>query len=338
MRKALIVLASILTCTLSAGAQTISEDIQLPDGSFVDKSHVFLEDEDCTFTVDNPSENTTWRLSLYAIDGIREPFLNVLESDEPSFRIPIKSIDWSLCKKFKSEDNRSAYYKGLVQLIISGEPIDEVEVCFNLLPEIPQITVLSFTYKYDWNFDDIYPNGNLVIKIQSKGANRYIFMSTDFFHFEFPQRGSRFYQEATPADGKCESAEFQTDDIDWGTYAAIIAYNQFGSVCSDTICTTDYITDPAILARIEEIRQEMTGTEDIVVESNDVGISVRDNAVIFENGDDITDVQIFDISGKSVAAQTGGDTMDISDLKSGYYIIRVNTHQNKTFTRKFIKS
>lgn len=326
---------------LSSYAQTISRTIRLSDGRTVDASHIFLENDNGTFFTEPSGTKADWSLSLYNTKHENE-VITVLISDESSdhFTINIDSIDWFIgAYHFTHSNDSSVYYKGVVSMGSKGIVKDKIKVTFNLAPSTPKILDVAFDYEYDWNDDMIFPNGNLHIKISSSNVETFTLLSTDDFCFEFPKRGFNHRHLFYPDTSDTPLSTIHCNYADWGEYYSVIASNKYGnSVSNDTILTTDYITDPDILARIEELRNE-SGSLCKTHQDNEIHITTQQNYLVIVGDKTTIDyIAIFDMTGRTVSTQNNGQTLSINNLQKGCYIVKCRTKQNKTYIFKFIKS
>lgn len=125
---------------------------------------------------------------------------------------------------------------------------------------------------------------------------------------------------------------------DWGQFYIIKVYNQYGGVESrDTLFTTNYIQDPLILARLEELEKEWSSVSSV---PNEYGIRIinkNSHIEIEGNKSLVQDLSIYNSTGKLMKTQRGGESMDISDLPQGLYIVSCRTTTNQLLTQKIMK-
>ncbi len=348
--KRTLFLALACIYMFSSYAQTISRTIRLSDGRTVDASHIFLENDNGTFFTEPSGTKADWNLKIYT-NSKQKPLIEVLTTNEPSdsFTINIDSINWSYIDStnrvvrpyhFITENDSSIYYRGIVSMGSKGIVKDKIEVTFNLAPSTPKILDVAFDYEYDWNDDMIFPNGNLYVTVQSQRAARYTALNTTTpFCFEFPKMHGFLQIQEIPEISDTGIAVFHSDYADWGEFYTFKTSNKFGTVwCNDTILTTDYITDPDILARIEELRNE-SGDLCKTHQDNEIHITTLQNyLVIVGDRTAIDNVTIFDMTGRTVSTQNNGENLYINNLQKGCYIVTCRTKQNKTYIFKFVKS
>ena len=347
--KQTLFLALTFTCILSSFAQTISHTVQLTDGRTVDTSHIFLENDNGIFFTEPSNIMADWNLKLYT-NSEQNQLISILKSDEPSnsFTIDINSIDWNHIDStnwmvrpyhFTYDNDSSVYYKGIVHININGIPTDQVEITFNLAPSTPQILDVTFEYEYDWNDDMIFPNGDLYITIQSQRADIYTALNTTIpFCFEFPKMQGFLQMQEFPETNN-GIAIFHSNYADWGEFYTFKTSNHFGTIwCNDTILTTDYITDPDILARIEELKNESESIEEVSKDNEIKFINRLDYLVVEGDRTTVTCTTIFDMTGRTIITQNNGENLYIKNLQKGCYIVTCQTKQNKSYIFKFVKS
>lgn len=123
-------------------------------------------------------------------------------------------------------------------------------------------------------------------------------------------------------------------DADWGEYFQITAYYEHGSALSDVYYTTDYITDPDILARIKELQD--IRTEVPTFENPEHAILISDDRILMS--EDVRCLEILDVSGhKWYSSSHSSGAMDLQWLPSGTYVVRAVTADSKCETLKYLK-
>lgn len=341
MRIIIYLLLSVVAQTLTA--QKISSSVMLSNGETVDISHIFLDGENPTFYIEQSDLKADWTFSLYTSSDMAESVV-VSQSNESSsqFSIDIESIfleDNVITRvhDFYNNEDSSHYFKGNIQIQTDHDLIDRIEIIFNLLPSNPIISNVEYEYIYDWNDDMIFPNGDLYVTIEAYRADYFMTLSTtDPFCFNFPILGFGCTESFYKIEKEDNFATYHSDFADWGDFYSFWAVNKYGFTVSDTILTTDYITDPAILARIEEIKNSQAGTDYISV--NNINISVKNNILsVSGDKDSVLDISIYDMLGRAVRRQESGEDMDISSLKKGCYVIICHTKYNHIINSKIMK-
>lgn len=200
---------------------------------------------------------------------------------------------------------------------------ESVILKWGLLPTRPIVSVLEFTYVYDWEWDDIWPNGNFCFKVEYNDAERVEYNVTQSFQFGSPSFFNYCYVIDSP------SPAIINYDADWGEFIQISTWNKYGWANSDIICTTDYITDPDILNRINEI----ASVTDLEEDAEDPLISKENDTLAFKEP---VDVNVYDIAGKQALSLMNVDSVSLSFLNPGIYVINYRL-SNKSFTLKYYK-
>ena len=350
MKKRVLNLILWLSVLSQTYAQKISSHITLQNGREVSKEYAFLENDVCTFHVDDvlTEESAKWAFAVF--NGETNSFMIKVWQEESSkdFIVSADMVErnvWhSEAKRFEYEGDSSRYFKGCIYLFINEEKKDSMIVLFNLLPSKPKVIDASFTYtRYDWDYDDFYPDyATFNIIFFSARCTKLIVETGDPFFFEFPH-DKRLYFNIKDIVFPSFENYYLTADVDkfadWGQYYRFIAQNDYGnSYVSDTIVTTDYITDPAILARLEEIRQEVSSISDISKDEDIHIFSKHDYIEVQGNKFLVSNLTLFDMNGKIVRQQKNGEDMNISDLPKGLYIISCQTKMHQKLIFKVIKS
>lgn len=186
-------------------------------------------------------------------------------------------------------------------------------------PVKPQISDITFDYTYDWEYDDIWPNGKFSFLVKADGATSFKLYWSESFLFS-PPKNFRFGEDIEGIN------EVRIDfDADWGEYLTVAAGNQFGYSHSDIICTTDYITDPDVRKRIEELKQQagITGTN---LTPSTMKTTWDNNILTFSSP--AYHVAVYNITGNLVMPPTTSQSLDLSHLPGGTYIIRYASHRN----------
>ena len=124
--------------------------------------------------------------------------------------------------------------------------------------------------------------------------------------------------------------ELQADDDSWTTYVG--AVDQANNTVSYTF--TEAVSFKAVTASASGATLKV---EDILQSQS--GISVYPNPTanrIYIQGENILQAELFDLRGRKIKA-TNQNQLDLSDLGSGSFIIKVRTDNNKTKSFKIIK-
>lgn len=344
MRNFILIL-SLWLFPLCTFAINISNEIKLfREGqaiSTVDSEYVVLDKDVLTFSLEQQNYDVDWKFLMYKSVS-PDTLVEVLKSSElsNSFVLDLAGIDWSerfYCFTFENDPN--LYYKGIVQISNNGVVEDELCITLNLLPSRLIIENVSFEYVYDWDEDVIFPNGKLAVEIRTgnRGQDEFVAWYSECCIFEQPR--AFYYGVPFNINANVEELTMYTDDaVDWGMYMFFRARNQYGYTFSDTIYTTDYITDAAVLARLKEIEKErMSMTGDNISNSDKYGVALENGELLFKGDlDSVLTVDICDVAGKLLRHQNNGNAINLADMSRGCYIARYKTNSG-IFIFKFIK-
>lgn len=213
-------------------------------------------------------------------------------------------------------------------------------VRFNLLPSNLIIKNASFIYtQYDWEYDDFFPNAEFSIFFLSERCDKCLLVTGDPFYFDYPERYIfRSITDIVPYRTDDETLIIRTDDTDWGQFYKMSVGNKYGWVSSDTLLlSTNYIFNPEILARLEELEKEYHAVSSIPNEYDIRIINKNDHIEINGNKSLVQGLSIYDSTGKLIKMQRGGENMDISKLSQGLYIVSCRTTDNQILTTKIMK-
>lgn len=350
--KRTMILIIMLCCLLQQNMpQKISSIITLQDGRKVTDGYAFLDGDTCTFHVDGNEQKYDWSFALYKVH--REEHLifpnespvlvEALHSEESAktFSIYPELINWRYAYNFYGEDgDSSVYFKGMVYLWNEQEKVDSMNVHFNLLPSRAKIIGATFTYtKYDWEYDDFFPNAEFSISFRPERSDGCYIITGDPFYFEFPSTQSYFHS-MWEAAVKVSDGEWsvKTNLVDWGQFYCINVFNKYGIVACDTLCSTNYIQDPGILSRLAELEKEASAIFTISHDTRQIRIVFRNHCVGIE-GDrsQVQELSVYTHGGILVKKQSGGEDMELSDLVKGCYVVSCRTTENKVIITKIQK-
>ena len=339
--KRYIILIIMVFCTLPhIMSQKISPIIILQDGREVNQEHAFLDGDTCTFHSDNTNEKYNWSFALF--ERNTNNLMQVLRTAEPTSTFTIHSdlIDWHYAKRYKMEGDSSVYFKGMVFLLDGQEKKDSLAIRFNLLPSIPKIIDASFIYtKYDWEYDDFFPNAEFSIYFRSERCDKCLLYTGDPFDFDFPLTHSYFRSVRDISPYRSSGILIiRTDDADWGQFYEMLPGNKYGwGMSNDTLFSTNYIYDPQILARLDELKKEEASVSSVPNEYS-IQIINKNNYIEIEgNKSLVQDLSIYSPTGKLMKTQRGSENIDISNLPQGLYIVSCRTTTNQLLTQKIMK-
>lgn len=363
--------AFVLVGMAQASGQRISPQIKLLDGGVVDIGHLFQETDSCMFVTDPPRLKADWRFIFdmaYGRTGDnperieRTEVLSVKDSEifkvhffkigiEPGIYSNLIIRQGEDVLQYPDPDCEHFYNRGKIVMSVDGEDIDSAEITIDVLPSMPK--VIRGEVKGTWNrVLDRYDGATLDLYVHMERTD-YIYLSTTRTPFLL----------SPPQFSWCESGPNRAWDIDcieydfyqyryrvapdtyritlnsnWGRYYRLRSLNYFGTVgLSDIICFDDYITDPEVLARIEELRQQ-AGVENVSADGGKGKLIVDGDLIVFTgDSSSVTSMVVTDLSGRIVATACGTDGINISHLTTGMYIAACKLNNNSTKTIKFHK-
>jgi len=275
----------------------------------------------------DPAENGKWVVEHLKYYGEYEPELTCKNIGTPLILNP-EELSWRNSYRDKSNPQYHLYVIK-VSFYADDKSVDSIQLKWNLLPSKPAISVVDFIYTYNFEDDSIWPNGYLILTAQSDNVEEYCLWASETFLFEPPS----MFHCGFPYDANEEGCTYFEYDADWGEYIAIEAINKFGTIYSETICSTDYIKDPEVLKRLEEIKNGLS-VEEISTTQSQPYSRIKDNTIVFETT--VDNPRIVDISGKLICSVQSGADIDISDFPSGFYILTYSIN-SKPYQSKFLK-
>ena len=326
MRSYLKLLCAILAALTNQafGANFISDRIE-QDGVSKNIQDPITGYAPITVALTDPSISGKWTLEV--LD--RGEFYRSVPDLESTYglctinpEILLGLVKEGLWKEYDADLNRDMFLLRLSFTADSGKS-ESVILRWGLVPTRPVISDITFTYVYDWEWDDIWPNGNFTFKVEYLDAERIEYNVTASFLFGPPFYFTTRYVIDSPSPVIIEY------DADWGEFIQVSVGNSYGSAHSDIICTTDYITDQEILDRIQEI----AGIEEVKGDGRNPLLSTEDSTLSFTEP---VDVSVYDLSGKQILSAGHIQTVQLSSLKSGIYIISYR-NRTKNYNLKYHK-
>lgn len=228
------------------------------------------------------------------------------------FDASIKEVWWNSAKKIDNTALNRAFFQIRVSFTTENGKKDEIYLNWGLLPTRPIISNVDFTYQYNWEHDEIYPNGNFSFDVYSEYAQEFHMYYSQSFLFE-------------PTELLTVMISYDTDgfsrlgyDADWGEYVQVVAVNYFGYVAGDLICTTSYITDEDILKRIEELREE-ADVKNISSDATAPSYQLKNSILTFDTM--VENIYVYDLNGRLQYTAKGCNTVNLSTMPKGIYII-----------------
>lgn len=296
-------------------AENLISDYVIQGEGVYPSTHVFTDPAPLRFSLNDTSMQGEWSFSLLTNDDTyRDAAFTPIESGICEFyplEIPSRRWIWETKPIFNDSLDRDIFMLRVSFISEDGER-DSRDIRLGLLPTRPVISEVSYTYRYNWEKDYIEPNACFSFKVKSEGADEIIIHESDPYFYEPPA----FYGLSEGFKGMDE-VEINYDE-DWGVYLYVSAGNHFGSVRSEVICSTDYITDPAILARIAEIKDMETGVGEVGSDKPD---SYRWDGTVLTFPDIVSSVNVVDMGGREILSASDVESLNLSSFANGIYMV-----------------
>ena len=294
------------------------------DGERYDFSHAFSSSE-LKISLNDKTVDGQWRVSVLSRGNVYVAIPFTIPRKGECVINPQDASWRSAMRKYDAELDRD-----LFEIEVRFYADDTFSECrtvrLALLPARPKMENVSFTYVYDWEWDDIYPNGDFSFTVVSPGASSFWFSCTDSFQF-YPS----FFSWGKDYEGH-DRVDISYD-ADWGEFIYITAINEFGSARSDTICTTNYITDTDILKRIEFLKQ--AAHVSTVEDDTAVNVVIKPEYIEFDSL--VKNASIYNIAGQSILDAHDIESIPIYGIPSGLYILVYEDQHMNIYNLKFIK-
>ena len=300
----ILIILSGISSTID-GANLINREAE-QNGVKIDLNQRITSSTPVSVFLTDKSKIGTWRFEVLDKGNVFRP-VDYIEPLSGYCVIEPKNFKWSEAfREFDDETNRD-YFIFRLTFADQNDITDELIIKWGLLPSRPLLSDFKFIYQYNWEYDMIYPNGDFSFRVESEDAETYWLHFTDSFLYGPPF----FFATCCIFDAK--SNERIGYDADWGEFVNVAAQNRFGYVHSDTVCTTNFITDTEILDRINAI----AGIDQIPDSNEDPFLSFHDDHMYFK---DRVDLSLYDIAGNNIITENNNDDVDLSGICKGVYI------------------
>ncbi len=316
------------------GGNLISRQIE-QNGSFYDAGTYFTSLSDLTIRLTDNEIDGDWNVAILneKDEYVDIPFIitDYRQCVITPFDDTIIEISWREAKKIYNESLNRDFFQLKVTYTASDKNKDEIYLKWGLVPSRPIISNIIFianSCDWDWEYDMIFPYGDFSFDVYSDNADRFNFNFSEGCLFEKPD----FFGCVRAYDASDNLRIYH--DADWGEYFYIVATNYLGYSSSDVFCTTDYITDEIILRRIEELKNE-AGIGDVSIDVAPPTYQWNNSTLTFNT--QIDQIHIYDLSGRLCHKTDNCDTVDLSDLHNGFYII-VYQYKSQIYKTKIFKS
>gem|GEM_PF-6258261 len=337
--KQTIILSIMFFFTIALNADGEEINMVYKSGTPFNPDVAILESDTCVFSLSSGSVADEWALYIKTTYGVCKCLKKNISNDF-TFSVGMCNIFWDDVVRYVEPGDSSTYYRGYV-VCVKGTCEDTVNVSFNLAPSKPKVLKANLTY--DWfDFETlsfVNPNVELFFAVEHfdnvNGSILYTETEAMLDLNEFIDK-ELFWGIQTEYTGveEVKNNVFRHSHYgSWNQYMCFCLINKYGySQNSDTIFTTDYITDQRILDSIA--KYYTTGIESFVVKKDDVNITVCGSNVCMDSK--VKTVTITNLSGQCMLRKNECDNIDISMLQSGIYVITLVTDTGEKYSKKII--
>lgn len=326
----IISLIFLFSNSIAIYSENLISDSIYQSGISYDFNHVFSEASPLHFSLIDSEVTGKWSCALMAnnenmIDISVDALGGYCNFDPRS--VPFSIWQDEAFRTFNSLDNRDEFTLYVSFRSESGK-YDERSIQLALLPSRPSINNIQFEYCYDWEYDQIYPNGTLSFEIEANNSNSFFLHHSESF---LPPSDNVFFPFVK--EFKVGNNATLSYGADWGEYISVSAGNDFGFVHSDTLYTTDYIRDENVINRINEILNSVSNIPAI----DDVISFSWDNKIIrFETVP--RHCSVYSLEGNKVNVACEKGEINLSNMKDGIYILSYyDDNTNRYNNHKILK-
>lgn len=329
----LIIFMTSLSLPTEGRAEEFICPIVMSNGEGKNIDSIMISPNSLLFTLSDKNATGHWYTYVIAKDGTLMDVECEDMNDSCLFipgRIRRLPIWYDAMREYDETHEREVFFLRIKFESETGE-VDVRDVRMALLPTKPKFTNIRFDYEFDWEDISIWPNGLFSFDVISEGAEEYITLLLSGSYLFSPEY---FFREVRYFDIISNSSiNTLSYDAEWGEYIYLFTHNYFGSTKSDTICTTDYIYDKAVVERINSLRQEASVSDVCLDENNDFTIKNREISFNFV----VNEICLYDINSLLVKKELFTDILDISDIASGVYILFYITNNIQRVRKVLVK-
>lgn len=326
---ALVILAGYCGCFVT-NATGISPVITLQDGTQVNNEFIFTKNDRPTISSTNGLSGS-WKIYKLLKDDTSQE----VASSEYTNSITINpyDIDWWYSKQIPADYPLGDSFPILVTFCNEEGIESQIQLTFNLLPRIPEFTKVYFSEPYDWVNDMI---GGVVMEIEVGDAIYYELGKTDSYWFSIDEmRDPTFLGAWFPYDLiKNPEYRYKIEDdlmIDWGTRIKINSKNEFGWSFGDYFFSTDAITDPKVLARIDYLREHgFSGSGTIATSISE--LCYKESKIYLP--DNIEILAIYNTAGQALTFEATENVVNMAAFPKGLYYCQIISSSGQKQTLK----
>ena len=206
------------------------------------------------------------------------------------------------------------------------------------LPPVPEILSIKFeNIVYNWEWDSL-EDSELYIDLRCEGASVCRMKYNSQPSFVNSEDVFQNIYETIHLDNTY-SAHFKFDKPEWGTIMQFSGFSEFGrGEYTERYFTTDYIDDPEILARIEELKNIANGlgdTKQVKIPISE-SISVTDEYVYCTGA--ISNLDLYDMNGNLLGSVKGAGLIRTDNFPHGVYMLYYTETDGSTHSRKILRN
>lgn len=296
-------------------AENLISDYVIQGVGVYPSTHVFTDPAPLRFSLNDISMQGEWSFSLLMNDDTyMDAAFTPVESGICEFRpleIPSSRWKWETKPIFDDSLNRDIF---MLRVSFTSEDgtTDSEDIRLGLSPARPVINEISYTYTYNWELNCIELGACFSFKVKADGSDKFVLHFSDPFLYEPP------YLIRFSRDYKGQNEVVINHDADWGEFIFVTATNHFGYEDSEILCSTNFITDQAILARIAEIKDMETGVGEVGYYKPD---SYRWDGSVLTFPDIVSSVNVVDMGGREILSASDVESLNLSSFANGIYMV-----------------
>ena len=326
----IIFLIFIVYNSIGAHSENLISESVYQAGSYYDFNHIFSDASPLQFSLNDSNISGEWSCILKSNSDKTLDMPIDSQGEYCNFdprSVPFQIWQENAFRTFNSFDNRDEF---TLYVSFSSENgySDTRSVRLALLPCRPSINNIQFEYMYDWEFDQIYPNGNFYFQVEANNAKSFFLHYSESF---IPPSENVFFTFVKEFEE--ENRVNISYNADWGEYISVSARNEFGFVNSDTLYTTDYILDENVIDRINEL---LNLANHSVVLDDEISFNWDNEILRFNKMPQ--QLSVYSLDGRKLNLVFGNEEINLSNMKNGIYIISYYDDKTKQYiTHKILK-
>lgn len=314
----------------------ISEDIE-QNGTVYGFGHVLTEAAPLIFSLRDNDTEGEWNVGILNPDGgYVDTEFETENSGKCIFNLATVARQFRSSARLYDDLDERCFF----QIKVSSRTNDGVDyqrfVRLRLVPTKPVLYDINFNCVYENDYDFIHgytaeENMFSFTAESAKATSMLIYFLSDYFWPCFggeDQEKLLAYHCTEYYEGKNGKFRINEELFNWGQYIFAYARNELGlSPKCDPILTTWYITDPDILARIEELRQ-LSALDHPDADMNTPHVVWQHNAV--RSDTELRTLSVYDMLGSLCGQYHKVSSVDLSHLRRGVYVVTYEISDNQS--------